>query len=67
MYARGAETAGTQRAAVDFLRCDAPEVPLGRVSVEAGQYTLLSLRLAIDTLRSGGIDAVVYAPLTSKR
>lgn len=45
---------------------DSPEVEVGRVSIAAGRYSLESLRLAAEAMRSGQIDAFVYAPLNKQ-
>src|SRR5262245_5649131 len=49
-----------------FLECAAPDVPVGKVSREAGEYTIEALRLAVATLQGGRVNALVYAPLNKQ-
>src|SRR5947209_1531801 len=44
----------------------APKFPLGQISREAGDYTLVNLRLAAAAILRGDIDALVYAPLNKQ-
>jgi 4-hydroxy-L-threonine phosphate dehydrogenase PdxA len=39
------------------------EFPKAQLSAAAGEYTFGSLRLAVDALQRGAVDAVVYGPL----
>jgi 4-hydroxythreonine-4-phosphate dehydrogenase len=43
-----------------------PECPIGRASAAAGRHALDSLQLAVDVIRRGEIDALVYAPLNKQ-
>ncbi|MES1261191.1 MAG: 4-hydroxythreonine-4-phosphate dehydrogenase PdxA, partial [Acidobacteriota bacterium] len=47
------------------LPLDSPPT-LGKLSREAGAYTLASLRRAVETIRRGEIDALVFAPLNKQ-
>ncbi len=42
---------------------DATDIRAGEASRAAGLFTLRSLRAAVDAVKSGQIDAIVYAPL----
>jgi 4-hydroxythreonine-4-phosphate dehydrogenase len=53
-------------AGIEFLACPAPGCPVGSVSAEAGAYTIGTLRVAVESLRSGRVDGVVYAPLNKQ-
>ena len=68
VHRRGFEIAGVPEVAVPFLDYSAgdPDYPMGMVSAAAGEYVLGSLRLAIETLQRGVVDAVVYAPLNKQ-
>lgn len=66
VYRHGAAIAGTPEVQPKFAECAAPEVPQGRVSREAGTYTLETLRRGVDALQRGAVDALVYAPLNKQ-
>jgi 4-hydroxythreonine-4-phosphate dehydrogenase len=67
-YQRGVEIARVVDAHPQFLDypCSRADHPLGKVSAEAGLYVLGCLRKAIETLRAGKIDAIVFAPLNKQ-
>jgi 4-hydroxythreonine-4-phosphate dehydrogenase len=43
-----------------------PACPIGKATAAAGRYTLDSLRLAVDVIQRGEIDALVFAPLNKQ-
>jgi 4-hydroxythreonine-4-phosphate dehydrogenase len=45
---------------------NAPSVELGKVSIAAGRYALDCLRLGVEAMQRGKIDAFVYAPLNKQ-
>jgi 4-hydroxythreonine-4-phosphate dehydrogenase len=67
-YRRGFEIAGLPEVEIHFEEYGAAdaEYPIGKVSAAAGEYCLGSLRLAIDAMRAGRVDTVVYAPLNKQ-
>ena len=68
IYRNGFAIAGSPEVAAPFLDYSSSEAdyPLGKVNPAAGEYTLGSLRLAIEKLAQGAIDAMVYAPLNKQ-
>lgn len=68
VYRRGLEVAGVADTEPHFLDY-APslgEFPLAQVSPAAGEYTVGSLRVAIQALSDRTVDAIVYAPLNKQ-
>lgn len=68
LYRQGASIAQVSEMSVDLLEYSGVSdgYPAARVSAAAGEYALGSLRLALENLRRGAIDAVVYAPLNKQ-
>jgi 4-hydroxythreonine-4-phosphate dehydrogenase len=68
VYRRGFEIAGSPEVAVQFLDygSGARDYPTAKASAAAGEYTLGSLRLAIEIMQRGDLDAIVYAPLNKQ-
>jgi 4-hydroxythreonine-4-phosphate dehydrogenase len=53
-------------AEVLIIGAEAPDCPVGKASAAAGRYTLDCLRLAVEAIQRGEIDALVYAPLNKQ-
>jgi 4-hydroxythreonine-4-phosphate dehydrogenase len=67
IYRRGAEIAGTGQVSAEFIEhSSGDEYPLGRVSAAGGAYALASLKVALENLEAGIVDAIVYAPLNKQ-
>lgn len=68
VYRRGVEIAAVQEVDIPFVEFagSAVEFPTAKVSIHAGEYALGSLCLGIETLQSGLVDAMVYAPLNKQ-
>jgi 4-hydroxythreonine-4-phosphate dehydrogenase len=67
VYRRGAEVAGVAELPVEFIEHPmGGDYPVGQVSAAGGEYALSSLRVAIDKLARGLLDAIVYAPLNKQ-
>ena len=67
IYRRGARIAATGQAPVQFIEYSSgDEYPLGQVSAAGGAYALASLKVALEKLESGIVDAIVYAPLNKQ-
>lgn len=68
VYSRGLQIAAIPDPRPEFLEYapDAPEFSLAAVSRAAGEYTLGSLRFAMEAVRRGDIGALVYAPLNKQ-
>lgn len=45
---------------------EAPEIPFGKPSTQAGSYSIKSLKAAVAALKSGTIDLLVTAPIDKK-
>jgi 4-hydroxythreonine-4-phosphate dehydrogenase len=67
IYRRGAEIAATGPVSAEFIEySSADDYPLGQVSAEGCAYALASLKVAIEKLDAGIVDAIVYAPLNKQ-
>jgi 4-hydroxythreonine-4-phosphate dehydrogenase len=68
VYRQGLEVAGVPEERVPFLEYSTGtrEFPAAQVSPAAGEYVLGSLRAGVESLQSGTVDALVYAPLNKQ-
>ena len=64
VYAQGAGVPGATVRFHDYAR--GADYPVGRASAAAGEYTLGSLRVAIEMWQRREIDAITYAPLSKQ-
>ncbi len=70
VFRAGAQVAGLPESIFDGLHLEtvplALNLPMARVSADAGTFTLATLRRAVEIFQSGKIDAIVFAPLNKQ-
>jgi hypothetical protein len=67
IYRRGAQIAGAEQVSTEFIEYSSgDDYPLGQVSAAGGAYALASLKVALEKLEAGIVDAIVYAPLNKQ-